>query len=101
VNLDNLKEVAQWMPFLAMVRRNPNEPTGPWSHQLTVRLLEAAIIGGVVLWGTVQTTQAKIDHMTQQLSQVREDVAEMRQQLRSAEQELWRRKGLDKLVWQW
>lgn len=100
MSIDQIREVAQWVPFFSLMNRNP-EPPGPWAHPLTIRLMEAAIIGAVVLYGTVQTTQAKLDYMAQQLNQVREDVSEVRQQLRLTEQELWRRKGLEKLAWQW
>ena len=88
------------MPFLGLMNKSASQP-GAWSHPLTIRLAEAAIIGGVVLYGTVQATETKLTHLDMQLQQIRAEVVEMRQQLRVAEQELWRRHGLDKLVWQW
>lgn len=98
--LDSLREMMQWLPFVSLMNRNPSaHGAGPWSHPLTIRLLEAAIIGGVVLYGTVQATETKLDHLGEQLQQMRAEVQEIRQQLRVAEQELWRRRGLDKLAW--
>jgi hypothetical protein len=103
MSIDQLREVAQWVPFFSLMNRN-SEPPGPWTHPLTIRLMEAAIIGAIVLYGTVQATETKLDHLGEQLKQVREEVSEVRQQLRMAEQELWRRKGLEKLrfaAWHW
>lgn len=98
--LDQLREVMQWIPFVGLMNRNAAKGSeSMWSHPLTVRLIEAAIIGGVVLYGTVQATEQKLNHIGEQLHQVRAEVKEIRQQLRLAEQELWRRRGLEKLAW--
>ena len=99
--LDQIREAMQWLPFFSLMNRNSTSAPrdGPWTHPLTIRLIEAAIIGGVVLYGTVQATETKLNYIGQQLEQVRAEVQEIRQQLRLAEQELWRRRGLEKLAW--
>ena len=72
-----------------------------WSHPLTVRLMEAAIIAVIVMYGTVQSAEVKLTHIHLQLQEVKQEVHEMRQHLRQVERETWRRNGLEKLVWQW
>jgi hypothetical protein len=98
--LEQLREMMQWLPFFSLMNRNSTgHGASPWTHPVSVRLIEAAIIGGVVLYGTVQATETKLNYIGQQLEQVRAEVQEIRQQLRLAEQELWRRRGLEKLAW--
>lgn len=97
---DHLREAVQYVPFLSLVNRpREAEGKGMWTHPLTVRLLEAAIIAGIVMYGTVQSAEVKLSHIHLQLQELKSEVHEMRQQLRVVEQEQWRRKGLDKLAW--
>ena len=93
---DSLREALQWVPFLGLVTRQRADGT-LIAHPLTIRLLEAAIIGAVVMYGTVQRTEIKLEALQGQIAHLRDETAQIRQQLRLAEQELWRRKGLDKL----
>lgn len=67
------------------------------NHPLTVRLAEAAIIGAIVLYGTVQQAEQRMHNLEAKITELQEDTKEIRQQLRLAEQELWRRNGLDKM----
>lgn len=90
----------QWLPFVSLANR-PAEVEGKtvWTHPLTVRLLEACIVAGVVMYGTVQTAGAKLEHIQAEIREVKAEIMELRQQLRAVEQEQWRRRGLDKLAW--
>ena len=96
MSLDNLREAMQWMPFLGLINREKADGS-MLQHPLTIRLAEAAIIGLVVMYGTVQKTELKLEHLNSQITELREETGEIRKQLRLAEQELWRREGLNKL----
>lgn len=93
---DQVRTAMQWMPFLGLV--NKKRADGAMlKHPLTIRLAEAAIIGAVVMYGTVQKTELKLSHLEAQIIELRQDATEIRKQLRLTEQELWRRDGMDKL----
>lgn len=55
-------ELAHWSPFLALVTDNEN------FRQITVRLVEAAIIGGIVMYGTVAVLKNDIDWIKKSIS---------------------------------
>lgn len=93
---DQMRGAMQWVPFLGLVNRTRSDGR-MLQHPLTIRLLEAAIIGAIVMYGTVQRTELKLSHLETQMIELREEAAEIRAQLRLAEQELWRRHGMDKL----
>ena len=93
---DDVKEAATWLPFVGLTQRARSDGT-MLSHPLTVRLAEAAIIGAIVLYGTVQQAEQRMQSLDAKITQLQEDTKEIRQQLRLAEQELWRRNGLDKM----
>jgi hypothetical protein len=97
---ESVRELMQFVPFLSLANR-PKEQEGKTllTHPLTVRLMEAAIIAGVVLYGTVQGAEVKLQHIYLELQELKQDVNEIKQQLRLVEQEQWRRRGLDKLAW--
>jgi hypothetical protein len=97
---DQVREAMQWMPFLGLMNKTKADGS-MLQHPLTIRLAEAAIIGAVVMYGTVQKTEIKLEHLNSQISQLREETTEIRKQLRIAEQELWRREGLNKLHLAW
>lgn len=94
---DLLREGAQYVPFLSLVNKQADQPEQVWKHPLTVRLLEAAIIGAVVMYGTVQGAQQQIEQIGVDLQEMRLELKEVRAQLRLVEQEQWRRNGIDKL----
>jgi hypothetical protein len=98
-----LREAIQYVPFVSLANSPIEEQRGAsmWTHPLFVRLLEAAIIAGVVLYGTVQSATQHITTLREDLIEVKVELKEIRSQLRMAEQELWRRKGLDKLDWKY
>ena len=96
LSLDDVKEAATWLPFVGLTQRARSDGT-MLSHPLTVRLAEAAIIGAIVLYGTVQQAEQRMQSLDAKITQLQEDTKEIRQQLRLAEQELWRRNGLDKM----
>lgn len=93
---EGLREAATWLPFIGLTQRVRSDGT-MLQHPLTVRLLEAAIIGAVVLYGSVQQAEQRMAHLEAKITEIQEDAKEIRQQLRLAEQELWRRNGLDKM----
>jgi len=96
MSVDQLREAMQWVPFLGLINKQKVDGS-MLQHPLTIRLAEAAIIGAVVMYGTVQKTELKLEHLNNQITELREETGEIRKQLRLAEQELWRREGLNKL----
>jgi len=96
MSVEGLKEALQRVPFLGMVTK-PNSGS-VFQHPLTIRLAEAAIIGLIVMYGTVEQTQLKLEYLNDQVLELRRETTEIRKQLRMAEQELWRREGLNKLA---
>jgi len=96
VSVDQLREALQWVPFLGLINKQKVDGS-MLQHPLTIRLAEAAIIGLVVMYGASQKVELKLTHLEGEIMKLRAESAEIRQQLRLAEQELWRRKGLDKL----
>lgn len=99
MSVEGLKEALQWVPFLGLVTK-ANGSGSVLQHPLTIRLAEAAIIGLIVMYGTVQQTQLKLEYLNDQVLELRRETSEIRKQLRMAEQELWRREGLNKLAGQ-
>ena len=55
------------VPFIGLMVKPPN---GVISGSLITRLLEAAVIGGVVMWGTVQVLGTDIDWLKKQVSEI-------------------------------
>jgi len=49
-------ELWQYIPFIGMAIKPPTEDRGPWF----TRLIEAAIIGGVTMFGTVRVLDTDI-----------------------------------------
>lgn len=96
MSLDDLKEAVTWLPFVGLTQRARSDGT-MLTHPLAVRLAEAAIIGAIVLYGTVQQAEQRMRNIEAKITELQEDTKEIRQQLRLAEQELWRRNGLDKM----
>lgn len=97
MSVEGLKEALQWVPFLSLVTKS-NGSSSVFQHPLTIRLAEAAIIGLIVMYGTVQQTQLKLEYLNDQVLELRRETSEIRKQLRMAEQQLWRREGLNKLA---
>lgn len=56
------------VPFIGLMVKPPTEGTPMWS--LITRLLEAAIIGGVVMYGTVQVLSKDIEWLKITVSEV-------------------------------
>ena len=53
-------------------------PLNGYTKQIFMRLLEASTIGGVILFGIVQTIGNDLKHLKQDYEQVREDIREIR-----------------------
>lgn len=103
ITLETLRELVQYVPFVSLANSPIEEQRGAsmWTHPLFVRLLEAAIIAGVVLYGTVQSATQTIGTLREDIAELKVEMKDIKQQLRMAEQELWRRKGLEKLDWKY
>jgi hypothetical protein len=103
MTLETLREIIQYVPFVSLANSPVEEKMGAsmWTHPLFVRLLEAAIIAGVVLYGTVQSATQTIGTLREDITELKVEMKDIKLQLRMAEQELWRRKGLEKLDWKY
>lgn len=56
------------VPFVGLMVKPTPENAQTWA--LITRLLEAAIIGGVVMWGTVKVLSNDIDWIKRQITEV-------------------------------
>ncbi|MDP1586316.1 MAG: hypothetical protein Q8M07_01110 [Prosthecobacter sp.] len=65
-------DVAQYIPFIGLA------VGGHQQQPIVTRLIESAIIGGVVLFGTVQVLGERIDHLKNQVTELRTEQAGMR-----------------------
>lgn len=61
------------LPFIGMALSS-----GEGQGRVFTRLVEAAIIGGVVTWGTVQVLGADIDWLKQSVTELKADLKELR-----------------------
>lgn len=98
VPFDQIRDFIQYIPFMSLMNK-PHEAEGPsmWKHPLTVRLMEAAIIATIVMYGTVQSAEVKMSHIYLQVQEIKQELHEIKHQLRLVEQEQWRRDGMNKL----
>ena len=78
-------DVAEFIPFAGMMVDQAKRHAGPYQTML-VRLLEAGIIGGVVMYGTVEAMGQKITALEIQyqadVATLKEDIAELKADLR-------------------
>lgn len=100
MNVNDLRELAQYVPFLSLINQNPQtterERGGMdpfWRHPLFVRLLESVIIGAVVMYGSVQKITLELDYVKRQAAEIMVRVEAHSQNLRRIEQEQWRMRG--------
>lgn len=100
MNVNDLRELAQYVPFLSLINQNhsTNEREGDgmepfWRHPLVVRLLESVIIGALVMYGSVQKITLELDYVKRQAAEIMVRVEATSQNLRRIEQEQWRMRG--------
>ena len=72
---EQLTQLVDWVPFIGLAIGNPE-------HQPVItRLIEAAIIGVVVMYGTVQATGARIDGLEQRVQEVKAELGTIRRDI--------------------
>ena len=76
MNTDLLKEIAQHIPFVSMAVM-PVAATGKVPMFVT-RLMEAAIIGGIIMFGTVKTLEHDLAAMSNTIQEIKADMKEIR-----------------------
>lgn len=92
-------KVAQFVPFLGAMAANVGDRSGnfPIARPVITRLMEAAIIGGVISYSTIQVQgekiamlQTSIDRLEQNFDKRR---GEIDSRLHDVEKALWRLEG--------
>ena len=63
---EHLNDLVSYIPFVGMA-------VGHQQHPMITRLIESAIIGGVVLFGTVQVLGERIDNLKLQVTELRSE----------------------------
>lgn len=77
--IQRLAEHASAIPFIGMMtKRAEGQP-------IITRLIEAAIIGGVVMYGTVQAVSKDIIWLKSGLTEVKSSIRDMRQEIHDIE----------------
>lgn len=98
--MHELREIAQFLPFLSLINKNTAEATGVahvWKHPLTVRLIEACIIGALAMYGSVQGLQQELRFIRDQNAKIEQRIDKLEAVVRSVEQDNWRRRGMESL----
>lgn len=67
---DKLHKIPEYLPFISLV----NGTHTP----LVTRLVEAAILGGVITWGTVQVLGERIDNLAQTQREIKYEIKQIR-----------------------
>lgn len=67
-----------WIPFVGLAV-NGNKTN--WHSPLVVRLIETVVIGGVILYGTVQVLGSEIDALQRDVNEIKQDVRDMRRDI--------------------
>jgi len=84
---DSFLHIINCIPFIGLAVRAPENIPRP----LVTRLVEAAIIGGIVLYGSVQINSSRIEdmksYMDKTVQQIREDQRKAMQQTRQDQRE--------------
>lgn len=62
------------IPFIGLMVNSDHSP-------IITRLIEAVIIGGVVMYGTVKVLGARVDHVSARLDRVQVEIQHMRRDL--------------------
>jgi hypothetical protein len=62
----------EWVPFACMVSGHTTPPSG--TKQFVTKMLEAGIIGGIILYGTVEVLGVKIEHHKEIQQEFKEEV---------------------------
>ena len=84
--MDGLRDVAQWIPFVASVvppprqreeRRSPGGPQPPDMRPMAVRVAEIAIIVGV-MWLQIEELEDQIDGLRRDVSTLQAEIREDR-----------------------
>ena len=68
-NNDLIRSILHHLPFISLMAGGP-----PPQNQFFVRLIEAAIIGGVTTWGTVQVLDTDIAWLKQSVRHLEQKV---------------------------
>lgn len=74
---DQLHGFLQYMPFIGLAVKSTNFQEHP-TRSLVVRLLEAGIIGAVVLYGSVQINSSRIEDLRETVNEMKQDQRDMR-----------------------
>ena len=85
-------EFLRLVPFLGLLAMSDEQEREKnlLTHPLIVRLAEAAIIGGLVVWATVQQVEMRVDVMTRDIQGVAAQIEKLDSRLRLIEQTAWR-----------
>lgn len=75
--MDHWRHVVESLPFIGLMAGGP----GPHQSPALTRLIEAAIIGGIVLYGTVQVLDAQIKAVHSDLTEIKKSQSELRHYL--------------------
>jgi len=75
-----LKHLGENLPFVGLVLGNEHAP-------IIAKLIEYAVIGGVILFGTVQVLGNKIDDVGAQMNRVEQVLISQDARLRAVERE--------------
>lgn len=72
---ENLHDFLQYIPFIGLALQDATNNT----HQpIVIRLIEAAIIGGIVMYGTQQVMAERMDGFEDRLIEVKQDIKQIR-----------------------
>ena len=68
------KELIQYIPFIGLAAQGMQQHAG---NPVVTRLMEAAIIGAIAMYGTVQVLSAEIKGLSVQVSELKQDQKKM------------------------
>ena len=69
--MEHAKHVAEYTPFLCMVAGGNDPSSG--TKNIIMKLLEAAIIGGIIMYGTVQVIEVRMDYIEKAQQEAKDD----------------------------
>lgn len=77
------RELLQFVPFLSLINVNKSDEAdgrAMWQHPLLVRMVEAAIIAGIVMYGTVSRLEVRLEHVETMARDVQADIKDLRRE---------------------
>lgn len=96
--MNELREIAQFLPFLSLLNKNDEATAGVahvWKHPLTVRLIEAAIIGTLAMYGSVRGLEQELRYIRDYAQRIEQRIEKLESVVRQVEQDNWRRRGME------